>query len=97
MWKTQPPNSRVSTFLYAIDSAGKNRQDYALSALQGLYWFRVAGSGRFVAFTEQSTPEASERVRAVDLKSGKEFELFSFPTNPFKPPYLGIIGWLAEP
>ncbi|MBI4523694.1 MAG: hypothetical protein HY695_07775 [Deltaproteobacteria bacterium] len=94
-WR-MPAERTASTLLYAVDPGKKSRRDYPVSATQGLYWFRVADSGRFIAYTEQASSAAPEQVWVLDLDSGKQTRLFTVSTGMLKPPYLGLIGWISE-
>lgn len=84
-----------SNFLYVADVKTGARKDYALSAQGTLYCCRISDSGRFVAFTEEKSSGDSLPVWMLDLETGKEQVIFSFPTGKTtKEPWSRLIGWM---
>lgn len=94
-WNPKSKSRTPSTFLYVADAKTGARKDYALSAQGTLYCCRVSDSGRFVAFLEEKSFGEPFPVWMLDLETGKEQVIFSFPTGKTtKEPWSGLIGWL---
>lgn len=84
-----------SNFLYVADAKTGARKDYALSAQGTLYCCHISDSGRFVAFMEEKSFGDSIPVWMLDLETGKEQVIFSFPTGKTtKEPWSRLIGWM---
>ncbi len=96
LWKREPRSHSPAVFLSAIDTATKSHKNFPVSASEGLFWFRLSGSGRYLAFSEIKGQTELERIWILDLVSGAEREIFSFPTKSLRAPYLGLIGWIGN-
>ena len=94
-WNPKSKSRTPATSLYVADVKTGARKDYALSAQGILYCCRVSDSGRFVAFLEEKSFGEPFPVWMLDLETGKEQVIFSFPTGKTtKEPWSGLIGWL---
>ena len=83
------------TVLYVADAKTAAKKEFALSAPGVLCCCRVSDSGRLVAFLEEKSFGEPFPVWMLDLETGKEQVMFSFPTGKTtKEPWSGLIGWL---
>lgn len=91
-WRESNPLSRL---LYVADVKTGARKDYPLSARGTLFCCRISDSGRFVAFMEKKSSGDPFPVWMLDLETGKEQVIFSFPTGKTtKEPWSRLIGWM---
>lgn len=93
--------AKPETFLYAVDPTTGARTDFLAGPNILLGSFRLAPSGRLVAFIEslggkQAGPDLidTRTVHVVDLATGKDQSLFTFPAKLLNLPATELIGWL---
>jgi hypothetical protein len=105
-WKQGPAVRRPAkpeSFLYTVNSTDRSRKDYLTDVNVLLGSFRVSASGRLVGFVEslgeqRVGPDLIDRrnVHVLDLVTGKDRNLFSFPAKILNLPVTELIGWLDE-
>jgi hypothetical protein len=95
--------AKATTFLYAVSSATGTRKDFLTNANVLLGSFHFSASGRLVSYVESHGEQRVGRdlidnrtVHVLDLTTGKDLNLFSFPAKLLNLPVTELIGWLDE-
>ena len=79
----------------------KSKKEIPLRVSEGLNWFKVSHTGKYMGFTEKISSkegryEWSEHIWVKDLASEEEKRGFSVNNIPFKGHYLGLVGWMEN-
>jgi hypothetical protein len=105
-WKQGPTvraPAKATTFLYAVSLATKSRKDFVTNANIMLGSFHLSASGSLVSYVESHGEQRigqdlidNRTVHVLDLVTGKDLNLFSFPAKLLNLPVTELIGWLDE-
>lgn len=103
-WKQGPAvraPAKATNFLYTVSSTTGSRKDFVANANVMLGSFHLSASGRLVSYVESHGEQRvghdlidNRTVHVLDLATGKDQNLFSFPAKLFNLPVTELIGWL---
>jgi hypothetical protein len=103
-WKQGPAvraPAKATNFLYTVNSTTGSQKDFVANANVMLGSFHLSASGRLVSYVESHGEQRvgpdlidNRTVHVLDLTTGKDQNLFSFPAKLFNLPVTELIGWL---
>jgi hypothetical protein len=103
-WKQGPavrPPAKATNFLYTVSSTTGSRKDFVANANVLLGSVHLSASGRLVSYVESHGGQRvgpdliyNRTVHVLDLATGKDQNLFSFPAKLLNLPVTELIGWL---
>lgn len=93
--------TEASSLIYLVNPITKSKKEIPLRVREGLNWFKVSHTGKYIAFTEkipskEGRYEWAENLWVKDLPQGEDNKVFTFDNMPFKGHYLGLIGWIEN-
>jgi hypothetical protein len=95
------PPAKAVTFLYTMSSITRSRKDFLTDANVTLGSLHLSASGRLVSYVESHGEQRvgpdlidNRTVHVLDLATGKDQNLFSFPAKLLNLPATELIGWL---
>jgi hypothetical protein len=95
--------AKAETFLFTTSPTGKVRNDYSLGANPQVGSVRPSPTGRRIAFItsdegHRSGPDLiyERTVRILDLETGTQKDLFTFPSKILNLPATELIGWIDD-
>jgi hypothetical protein len=91
----------ILSFIYEVNPMTKSQKEIPLKTSQGLRWFKVSPTGKYIAFTEKISSKEGryewvEHLWVKDLSVGEEKRLFTLDNRPFKGCHLGVFGWMED-
>ncbi len=105
-WKQGPavrPPAKATTFFYTVSPTAMTRKDFLASTNILLGSVHLSASGKLVSYVESHGEQRVGRdlidnrtVHVLDLATGKDQNLFSFPAKLLNLPVTELIGWLDE-
>jgi hypothetical protein len=98
-----PAPAKATTFLYTLSSTIGSRKDFVANANVMLGSFYLSAPGRLVSYVESHGEQRvgpdlidNRTVHVLDLTTGKDQNLFSFPAKLLDLPVTELIGWIDE-
>jgi hypothetical protein len=93
--------TEASSLIYLVNPLTKSKKEIPLRVSEGLNWFKVSHTGKYVGFTEKISSkegryEWTEHIWDKDLPQGEDNKVFTLDNMPFKGHYLGLIGWIEN-
>jgi len=94
-------HSGILPFIYGVNPTANAQKEISLRLSQGLNWFKVAYTGKYIAFTEKIDSkdgryEWVEHLWVKNLASGEKKRVFTLNNMPFTGHYLGLVGWMQD-
>ena len=91
----------ASSLIYLVDPISKSKKEMPLRVSEGLNWFKVSHTGKYLGFTEKISSKEGryewvEHLWVKDLPQGGENKVFTLDNIPFKGHYVGLIGWIEN-